>query len=163
MKKAIDLIMKSLIQLLLLLFGNAFFLFHFFLHISTTPFFFLFLLLFLSFIKKERERAMDLSNFQLVDTMSDMDMLRTLSNNNQQYNQRQQSIITHNSNNYDQFQQDINLLFQSNTSSPHVDSSFLDYQKNHLTNQSPHYRTTSQPDCYPQEVSISMCLFPLKL
>ncbi|KAG0745077.1 hypothetical protein G6F57_008543 [Rhizopus arrhizus] len=103
---------------------------------------------------------MDLSNFQLVDTMSDMDMLRTLSNNNQQYSQRQQSIITHNSNNYDQFQQDINLLFQSNTSSPHVDSSFLDYQKNHLTNQSPHYRTTSQPDCYPQEDILTPLISP---
>lgn len=105
---------------------------------------------------------MDLSNFQLVETMNDMEMLRSLSNNDQQYSQKQ----SNSTNNYDQFQQDINLLFQSNTpttSSPHVNS-FLSYHhapKHHLANHSsPHYRITPQQisDCYEQEVVNSMSL-----
>ncbi|KAG1179328.1 hypothetical protein G6F70_001096 [Rhizopus microsporus] len=107
---------------------------------------------------------MDLSNFQLVETMNDMEMLRSLSNNDQQYSQKQ----SNSTNNYDQFQQDINLLFQSNTpttSSPHVNS-FLSYHhapKHHLANHSsPHYRITPQQisDCYEQEDMLTPLISP---
>ncbi|CEG77521.1 hypothetical protein RMATCC62417_12257 [Rhizopus microsporus] len=85
-------------------------------------------------------------------------MLRNLSNNDQQYSQKQ----LNNTNNYDQFQKDINLLFQSNiptTFTPHVNS-FLNYYhalKHHLVNHSsPHYRITPHEisDCYEQEVDM---------
>ncbi|KAG1462201.1 hypothetical protein G6F56_005566 [Rhizopus delemar] len=81
---------------------------------------------------------MDLSNFQLTDTMSEMDILREFPNTYQRQQQQQQDYS---------FSQDMDLLFSN--SSPQVgSSSFLGYQKN----PSPDYRTTSQPECYSQEV-----------
>lgn len=92
---------------------------------------------------------MDLSNFQLTDTMSEMDILREFPNTYQRQQQQQQDYS---------FSQDMDLLFSN--SSPQVgSSSFLGYQKN----PSPDYRTTSQPECYSQEVFQLRMLFPTKL
>ena len=97
---------------------------------------------------------MDLSTFQLVDAMNDMDMLRSLSNQQEEYcnqEQRQQhqnqqhASSTNDSGTYEQFQGDINMLFQQNhTSNQHMDS-FLPFKDNASSNTSnqvmvsPHY------------------------
>lgn len=120
---------------------------------------------------------MDLSTFQLVDAINDMDMLRNLSGQQQQ---EQYSQSNHNSNNnnngnnnnnnaYNQLHGDIDLLFQSDqlNASPHVNSYITSYKNNCTSttgvstqsNQimsSPHYRSTPniqrQNDCFDQEV-----------
>lgn len=85
------------------------------------------------------DNVMDLSAFQLVDAISDTDMMRS-SNREQQQQQQQQT------NQQQQLQQNIQddielLLHQSNT------NSYLAYPK---SNNSPHYRTT-QAECYDQQ------------
>lgn len=111
---------------------------------------------------------MDLSTFQLVDAINDMDMLRNLSGQQQpeQYSQQQ----SNNNNAYNQLHGDIDMLFQSDqlSGSPHVNS-YLAYKNNCAStttsvstqsNQimsSPHYRSTlnnnqRQNDCFDQEV-----------
>jgi type II secretory pathway pseudopilin PulG len=87
---------------------------------------------------------MDLSTFQLVDAINDMDMLRNLSDQQQRqqhhqqqqqghvgqeqqqqhYQQQQQPQQASNHNAYDQLHGDIDLLFQqqNQTSSPHMHS-----------------------------------------
>ncbi|KAI9259057.1 hypothetical protein BY458DRAFT_492041 [Sporodiniella umbellata] len=90
---------------------------------------------------------MDLSDFQLTETMNDIDMLRNFSNN---HYQRQDSDYS--------FQQNMQLLFHNNSSSPQVgSSSFLNYQKN----ASPDYHSSSQPDCYSQEDIITPLISPV--
>ncbi|KAI9359878.1 hypothetical protein BD770DRAFT_385702 [Pilaira anomala] len=114
---------------------------------------------------------MDLSTFQLVDVINDMDMLRNLSGQQQQqqvqYSQSQQSS---NHNAYSQLNGDIDLLFQSDqlNASPHGNS-FNSYKTNCTSttgastqsNQimsSPHYKLTSnnqqqqQNEYFEQEV-----------
>lgn len=106
---------------------------------------------------------MDLSTFQLVDAINDMDMLRNLSDQQQpeQYSQRQQS--DNNSNNaYNQLHGDIDLLFQPDqiNSSPQHINSYISYKNvttsmNTQSNQimaSPHYNNQHQNDCFDQEV-----------
>lgn len=105
---------------------------------------------------------MDLSTFQLVDAINDMDMLRNLSDQQQpeQYSHRQQSNNNSNSA-YNQLQGDIDLLFQpdqTNSSPQHINS-YVSY-KNITTSMSqpnkmmvsPHYNSRHQNDYYDQEV-----------
>ncbi|KAG2233612.1 hypothetical protein INT48_001865 [Thamnidium elegans] len=118
---------------------------------------------------------MDLSTFQLVDAINDMDMLRNLSGQPQpeQYTHSQQS---NNNNAYNQLHGDIDMLFQSDqlSGSPHVNS-YLAYKNNCASttgvstqsNQimsSPHYRSTPnnqrQNDCFDQEDILTPLISP---
>lgn len=77
---------------------------------------------------------MDLSTFQLVDAINDMDMLRNLSDQHggqhhqqQQQQQYSQQQTHHSANAYNQLHGDIDLLFQSNhnsnnNNSPHINA-----------------------------------------
>lgn len=113
---------------------------------------------------------MDLSTFQLVDVINDMDMLRNLSGQQQQQQvQYSQSQQTSNHNAYSQLNGDIDLLFQSDqlNASPHVNSfniykanctstTGVSTQSNQIMS-SPHYRLTSnnqqqQNEYFEQEV-----------
>ncbi|KAI8351154.1 hypothetical protein BD560DRAFT_409378 [Blakeslea trispora] len=113
---------------------------------------------------------MDLSTFQLVDAMNDMDMLRSLSNQQEEFcnqeqqrqqQQQQHATSTDDSGAYEQFQGDINILFQQNhTSNQHMNN-FLPFKNNapnNTSNQvmvSPHYSrpssATIRGECFDQQ------------
>ncbi|KAI8069099.1 uncharacterized protein B0P05DRAFT_551555 [Gilbertella persicaria] len=126
---------------------------------------------------------MDLSTFQLVDAMNDMDMLRNLSNQQESYShhnhhqrqhqqqqhqqqqqqQQQQSSSANDNNAYDQLQDDIDLLFQPNHADHNI-STFLPFKSSTTDNTpnqiraSPHYSrpasATLQNECYDQQEDI---------
>lgn len=121
---------------------------------------------------------MDLSTFQLVDAINDMDMLRNLSDHQQQqqqqHQQQQQQQQQHQTypqqqqNAYNQLHGDIDLLFQpnqntnNNTNSPHINaylpsantpSSYKTVsQRSDQIMSSPHYRSNQHNECYEREV-----------
>jgi hypothetical protein len=90
---------------------------------------------------------MDLSNFQLADTINDIDMLRNLSEDQEEYNQKQMDS------NFE-LQGNIDLLFQQNTNpSSHLNSYIAgynntspatrSYQKQPISTVSPSYPPVS--------------------